>query len=88
MSYLPNSFMCDVCGVPKREVNHWWNIDMNSSMAWRQENALDGNSCRAFVLVPFDPELARQDSIISVCGHACAHKVMDEYLSHILAEAR
>lgn len=85
MSYLPNSFLCDVCGVPKREVNHWWNIDMNSIMAWRQENALDGNASRAFVLVPFDVKLARQDSIISVCGHSCAHKVMDEYLSHVLA---
>ncbi len=88
MGFLPDNFTCDVCGAPKREVNHWWNIDLNGEIARQKDNSLVGNIHSAFVLIPFDPAAARQASIITVCGQTCAHKVVDEYLSNMLVASK
>lgn len=88
MGFLPNTFACDVCGAPKREVNHWWTIDLDGEIARQKGNVLAGNICSAFVLIPFDSSAAREESIVTVCGQTCAHKVMDEYLSRMIEVTR
>ncbi len=30
MGFIQESFVCDGCGVPKRNVNHWWSIIFQS----------------------------------------------------------
>lgn len=87
MSFLPDAFFCDCCGVQKRDVNHWWNVDMQGFVSGiRGEFSTQEAHMPAFILLPFDPQVARQDSILSICGQNCAHKMMDVYMSQILTE--
>ncbi len=89
MSFLPDAFFCDACGAQKREVNHWWNIDMQGFISGTPEDhATADTRLPAFMLVPFNAELARQDDIKSACGQLCAHKIMDEYMSQLLIECK
>jgi hypothetical protein len=30
MGFIQESFVCDGCGTPKRDVNHWWSIIFQS----------------------------------------------------------
>jgi hypothetical protein len=89
MSFLPDAFFCDCCGVQKRDVNHWWNLDMQGFISGRSGDpaSQDANPA-AFILLPFDAEVARQSEIKSICGQHCAHKMMDEYMNQILSECK
>lgn len=86
MSFLPDAFFCDCCGVQKRDVNHWWILDMQGFISGQSgDTASEAANPAAFILLPFDAEVARHAEIKSICGQNCAHKMMDEYMNQILA---
>lgn len=40
MGFIPESYVCDGCGAPKRDVNHWWTIlFQNYSMDQKMDRA-------------------------------------------------
>lgn len=62
-----NKVICDGCGIFKGETNHWYMIYIGGS---------HGPTWQIFEwdLVNY-PE-----KILHVCGHECAHKLLDEFL--------
>lgn len=57
------AFDCEICGVEKRDVNHWYEVYNNGEGAIGIRH-FQGN------------EFLKQ-----VCGAACAHKLLDRWLS-------
>jgi hypothetical protein len=58
-------FTCDGCGVAKKQVNHWFLI---------------GNGINdGFWILPWSEALQIKE-YRHVCGHQCAHKLLDEFL--------
>lgn len=58
-------YHCDVCGVQKGVVNHWW-------IAFRGQSI---RFCR------WTEREANRVPGLHLCGQACAQKLLDEFLS-------
>lgn len=52
---------CDVCGIERKETNHWHLVRANGSGLHFPKQRKDGDK--------------------DCCGQACAHKMLDRYLS-------
>lgn len=66
-----HTYGCFGCGVEKKKVNHWW-------LVWFINPAGD----REFSMREWDEALAMNDAaILTICGQACAIKMMDRFMS-------
>jgi hypothetical protein len=59
---------CDVCGAERKEVNHWF------VLAFSPEHG-------SVSVFPWDRATYYIKDGKHVCGQACAHKLLDEFLS-------
>lgn len=63
---------CDVCGVQKKETNHWFRADMTN---------------RRFNVLPFNDVANGQLQVSDVCGEACLVKLLNKWLSVFATKA-
>jgi hypothetical protein len=66
-------YKCDYCGVERKEANHWF-VGIVLVCA-------DPAINRPMLKLYFWPEYADQIGAKHLCGQACVHKFVDEYLS-------
>jgi hypothetical protein len=68
-----NPFICDYCGIQKKDVNAWWlrlpDIDLPN---------LDS---RGFCLIRWDNSTADQAGVEHICGQECAGRAMAKWMS-------
>lgn len=76
------AFSCDVCGAEKKEVNHWLVSDESNvgidfhTWEWAvREGQLDVEEAK--------PIIRRH-----LCGQACCHRLLDEFLSRQQVKAK
>ncbi len=60
-------YTCDVCGIDKKESNHWYRAKVDESIAIFPWDYFGGKST-------FPPGMAH------LCGHACVLKTVDRFL--------
>lgn len=67
------TFFCDVCGVEKKESNHWWRILLfkNNPKAPLQLYPWDGNRI----------EPAEHLTQLHLCGHGCVMQKVSEFMT-------
>jgi hypothetical protein len=77
------AFSCDICGNPKREVNHWWMIitdhertESSPAVGDGQENLLE----RRFTVVPWNVALADKEGVHHACGQMCVLRAIERYM--------
>jgi hypothetical protein len=77
------AFSCDICGNPKREVNHWWMIitdhertESSPAVGNSQENLLE----RRFSVVPWHVALADKEGVHHACGQMCVLRAIERYM--------
>jgi hypothetical protein len=66
-----DTWACDVCGMQKKETNHWFLI-----LPVFKEG-------KSFTIAPWDNENATVSSVLHVCGEACVQKKVAELLVSI-----
>jgi hypothetical protein len=71
MARLPAPYVCDYCGVQKRESNHWW-FSYKISASFPQ-----------FSLRAWDDERASQGDVEHICGQECAQKALAKYMASV-----
>ena len=95
MGHLLEAFICDGCGTPKRDVNHWWSIILRSSLLNNVTGSIvtdvinagylvpsdDLKQIDSFLVVPFQNEYATLEGVKCVCGQQCALKFLNMYMS-------
>lgn len=72
---MPYTFECIVCGVQKKETNHWWTA----------KKRLDGS----LVLSPFkyDADPSKLDDFC-ICGLECMMKIVTQWQNEIIESSR
>ena len=68
MARLATPYICDYCGVQKRETNHWW---------------LAAVSRGIFILEPWDYADPDKPDVIHLCGAECAQKALAKHMETI-----
>jgi hypothetical protein len=66
---IEKSYKCDVCGVEKKVANHWFIAEMTNVGIHFHTWEWAVRECQ------LDEERVRH-----LCGQACAHKMLDEFL--------
>jgi hypothetical protein len=61
-----NGLKCDGCGVERQQSNHWFLV-----------HTCDG----AITFTQWDNDSAFEGSVKHICGHVCAQKLLNEFLS-------
>jgi hypothetical protein len=67
-------YVCDVCGTERKEANHWFT-------AW-DSGVCDFNGMSAgyaIVIAKWGAHVG--EDVKHLCGQACVHKFVDEYMS-------
>lgn len=64
------AFTCDVCGAERKETNHWFVVEVTNRGFHLHDWAWAVREC----------EIDKQ-GVKHVCGQACAHKLLDEFMS-------
>jgi hypothetical protein len=64
---IKQTITCDMCGLEKGEVNHWYMYDQSVYMA----------------LYPWDDDKRDWPSLKHICGQECAHKALDKFFAGI-----
>lgn len=65
-------YYCDGCGVMRKETNHWF--VMFTAKERKGEQRLHVSE--------WTDAIATLDSSKHICGHRCAHKLLDYWLEH------
>jgi hypothetical protein len=100
VGHLTEFFICDGCGTPKRDVNHWWSIILRKSLLNNLTGSIvtdvvnesdvvtsdDLRQISSFLVVPFQQEYAKLDGVKCVCGQQCALKFLNTYMSEQIDE--
>jgi len=63
---ITQSYLCDVCAAMKRETNHWILADFSGV---------------SIQFLPWHEETARFHTTKHLCGHECAMKLLQEWMS-------
>jgi hypothetical protein len=66
---IATKITCDGCGTEKKETNHWLDV-------W-----VDAESGAAVHFTPISAPAGYRLFAKQVCGHACAHKLLDQWLT-------
>ena len=96
MGYQSEHYVCDGCGIPKRDVNNWWSIILRRSamnnvtgsivtnvMNNKILDSSDGmEQVNSFLVVPFQHEFSKLEDVKCVCGQQCALKFLNTYMSN------
>lgn len=61
------------CGAVRGDVNRWWAV-------WRESSGLKDGPI-IWMCSPF--EFPLDDEVLPVCGEACAHKLLSQYMSEV-----
>lgn len=61
-----DSYACDVCGVQKKEANHWWLVNIDEA--------------NTLLIMPWKADRV-DDCQLHLCGEACVAKKVAEFLS-------
>lgn len=69
---ISQKVICDVCGVEKRDTNHWYTLHLQSYTTAHFTTRL--------VLTQFNPVEQTTGSQKHACGQACVHKLVDRWL--------
>lgn len=69
--------VCDVCGVVKKETNHWWKVALLEIP----------NESPVIIIAPASTSIADYDnidekSLRDVCGQEHAQRLLNRYLDH------
>jgi hypothetical protein len=75
------TYHCDVCGVEKGEVNHWWIA--TPSLAQPEENIV-----AVFIVWPWDDKMASSESHQHdkhLCGAACVATAQSQWMAEVSA---
>lgn len=64
-------FTCDVCGVEKKESNHWW----------KMVEYLTGHQAGHLALYRWGNETITIDPVIHICGQDCATRKLSEFMA-------
>ena len=67
----PQAFNCDVCGVAKGAVNHWWIVYIGAGHE---------TGCN-LVVNPWDDDLSRETGTKHACGNRCTQKLVERFLA-------
>jgi len=75
--------VCDVCGVVKRDTNHWWKMALLEIP----------NESPVLVIAPASSSLTEYDnidekSIKDTCGQEHVQRLLDRYLNHGMLEEK
>ncbi len=62
---IQQSFTCDICGIDKKEANHWF-------MAFEEKGTLKFGAWGA---------LNRKRHVKHLCGQRCVHRFLDDFLA-------
>jgi len=70
MSVKPQ-FVCDICGAQRQDTNHWFLAEQlpNGILSFTPWD------------LPRSPGYREQAHIQHLCGQACAHKLLDAWMS-------
>jgi len=69
-----NGFKCKICGIVKKETNHWWNI----------LELLDPLELR---FKTFNVAAVKDETEDCVCGHECSQKVLELWQQVVAARS-
>ena len=67
---IRQAISCDICGAEKKHTNHWF-------VAYNQ-----GGELR---VCGFNPSIRLRTGSKHLCGQACLHKMIDEFISNVLS---
>lgn len=66
--------VCDCCGAPKKEANHWWRIHFTPELA--------GGVVELRIMAAGDSHGTNPAFDADVCGQACVSKFVSRWLDH------
>lgn len=62
-------FTCDVCGVVKKSVNHWYMVSVGKP-----------DHHEGFLVIRWSKDFEKDKEIKHACGQEHLHKLLDEFL--------
>lgn len=81
MSYS-EQFTCDVCGVQKKETNHWFLFSL-APTTFPSPEIFKGKLDGYIVFKPFDLERAKNSEYKHICGANCAQLILSQSLASL-----
>lgn len=73
-----HTYYCFGCGIEKKLVNHWFLVWFMTPVGTREFSMRE----------EWDETIARaDDDVLPICGHVCAHKMLDRFMAGLAAPA-
>jgi len=74
---------CDVCGVVKGSVNHWYIVQLTSRYSAAEESK-PGLPIVGWCIRLWQENFNEDDPHVKhVCGQECSHKLLDEFFQKV-----
>lgn len=75
-----HQIVCDVCGTPKKETNHWFKVNAVPAARFNPDTtpgASPYDTTTSFVVTPSKEFLSGKD----ICGQECVAKLLSQWMA-------